>query len=175
MLRRARPKSSQMSTDFISSGENDVPYGVSTCCGECSLRLWVGCCQTVHLLTSSKVPTSSGTSSSSSSAAWAFPSTPAPICSLRNWYCCGPTCLRMSGIISLRLLVSGAPDTTKRFSLTEKEATTNTSRLASLGAKARRKIRNCQLLLTLWLSEMDNSVIILEHVHLVNVLQLLHS
>jgi hypothetical protein len=34
----------------------------------------------------------------------------------------------MSGIISLRVLVSGAPDTTKRFSLTENEAGTKKTR-----------------------------------------------
>jgi len=68
----------------------------------------------------SNVPTSSGTSSSSSSpAASAFPPSMFTSWSFRNLYYCGPTCLRISGIISLSSLVSGYPATTKRFSLTE--------------------------------------------------------
>ena len=76
--------------------------------------------QEVHfLLASSNVPTNSGTSSSSS-ASYFLPSR-LPSYVFKNWYYYGPTCLRISGIMSFRFLVSGVPATTRRFSLTEKE------------------------------------------------------
>jgi len=75
----------------------------------------------LHFLpASSNVPTRFGTSSSSASAcaftsrllSWLF----------KNWYCLGPTCFRMSGIMSLSSLVSAVPATTNKFSLTENYA-----------------------------------------------------
>lgn len=75
------------------------------------------CC----LEASSKLPpTSSGTSSSSSSPALLSGMLPMFfMMSLRKEYCWGPTCLRISGIISLSSLVSGLPVTTSKFSRTE--------------------------------------------------------
>jgi hypothetical protein len=79
----------------------------------------------------------------------------------------------MSGIISLRLFVSGAPDTTKRFSLTENEAKTKKHvNTVTYDDKAKKSVF---AILTLWLPEVDDRVVVLEHVHFVDVLQLLHS
>ena len=115
------------------------------------------------LAASSKFPTSCGTSSSSSSAALpSFPRDPSWV--FKNWYCCGPTCLRISGIISLSSLVSGVPATTKRFSLTENWANTL------------KKIESeCFLKLTLRFLQVNNGVVIFEHVDFINILELLHT
>jgi hypothetical protein len=73
--------------------------------------------------------------------------------------------------MSLSYLVSGVPATTRRFSLTENWA-------------VKKKVSVCfgnptknysASILTLWSLEMDNGVVILEHVDLINVLKLLHT
>lgn len=78
--------------------------------------------RSVHFLeASSKVPwTRGGTSSSSSSSVLAPAFLPkSPIKFLRASYCWGPTCLIISGSMSLSCLDSGLPVTIRRFSRTE--------------------------------------------------------
>ena len=115
---------------------------------------------------SSNVPTSSGTSSLSSLSLTAALVSMLPIWVFKNWYYFGPTCLRISGIMSLSSLVYGVPATTRRFSLTENWAK-NTEKSEN------KYVRYGQL--TLWSLEMDDGVVVLEHVDLLDILELLHA
>ena len=67
--------------------------------------------------------------------------------------------------MSLSSLVSGVPATTKRFSLTENWAIGDKENIS----------KSVLCLLTLWSLEMDDGVVVLEHVDLLNVGQVLDS
>jgi len=71
--------------------------------------------------------------------------------------------------MSFSSLVSGDPETTKRFSLTENWAKFKV-RVFSRGRENRKRV-----LLTLWSSQVDNGVVVLEHVDLIDVLEGLHA
>ena len=110
--------------------------------------------RSVHFFeASSKVPwTSGGTSSSSSS--WVL--APAffaksPIKVLSASYCCGPTCLIMSGSMSLSYLDSWLPVTIRRFSRTE-NWTKEIYNKSELKAKHADWVRLTQSFLTYWLA-----------------------
>ena len=74
-------------------------------------------------LVDSKLPSTSGGTSSSSAGPPVFLSN----ISFKNPYCCGPTCLRMSGSISCNYFDWGSPTMDRRFSRTE-NCTVNSKR-----------------------------------------------
>lgn len=131
--------------------------------------------RSVHFLeASSKVPcTRGGTSSSSSSSVFPAAFLPkSPISFWRASYCWGPTCLMMSGSMSLSCFDSGFPVTIKRFSRTENwtKHKVSVKRVSehSNHMKLKWNYERCELL-TEWFAEMNDSVVILEHVDFINV------
>ena len=108
---------------------------VDKSCGDLkttSTLYWLGChiCRFfcfAHLAAASKVPSTSGGTSSSESSSYLpetlLPGAPIfPVWSIKSFkkpYCWGPTCFKISGSKSLISFASELPVTTKRFSRTE--------------------------------------------------------
>lgn len=113
------------------------------------------------------MPSTRGGTSSSSAAPAPAPAVLLSIKSFKNPYCCGPTCFRMSGSISLIYFDSGCPTTDRRFSRTENW----TRHRACQNTDKRGRVKR----LTLWSTEMHHSVVVFEHVHFFNVIKRLHA
>jgi hypothetical protein len=84
-------------------------------------------------------------------------------------YCLGPTCFRISGIMSLSCFTSGTPVTTSSYSRIE-NCTKGIARYNFAVVEKCDAIFSimAEFYLTLWLLDVNDSVIILEHVDFVN-------
>lgn len=120
-----------------------------------------------HLAAASKLPSTRGGTSSSSASPPLLAGFYFSIKSFKNPYCCGPTCLRMSGSMSFIFFDSGVPTTESKFSRTESSTKRNDWRV--------RPFATASVLLTFRSAEMHHGVVVFEHVHFFNLINRLHA